>query len=151
MKHNPSFCGPNLDLPPHPGCQSTPGWHYIFSRESLYKPLFTTVTGWAVDPSPTVIQQLRTSWNSKANQFFMVASIGWWTKSLHGKWLEITKHPGWCVLGSNSYRHTNIKLMRSHHLTSVRRYLSMLKWEAGRPRNWGFCLNDVLSRTSRPT
>ena len=30
---------------------------------------------------------------SNCHDFWMVVSIGWWTKSLHGKWLEITKHP----------------------------------------------------------
>ena len=35
---------------PHPGCQSPPGWHYIFRLGNPYKPSFATVTGWGIDP-----------------------------------------------------------------------------------------------------
>ena len=32
-------------------------------------------------------------WNPKLHHMFMVVSNGWWTKSLLGKWLGISKHP----------------------------------------------------------
>ena len=33
------------------------------------------------------------AWRWMEKHMAMVVSIGWWTKSLHRKWLEITKHP----------------------------------------------------------
>ena len=33
------------------------------------------------------------TWNLMAIHLQLVVSIRWWTKSLHGEWLEITKHP----------------------------------------------------------
>ena len=40
-----------LGYPPFPGCQSPPGRHSIFSRESLPKPSFATVTGKGDNPN----------------------------------------------------------------------------------------------------
>ena len=88
------------------GWWKTTKYRYISSKKKesdrffLFKPMDYSANGKNIPwkkPSesrqPLRISNWTTTWYPKANHFLMVVSIGWWTKSLHGKWLEITKHP----------------------------------------------------------
>ena len=70
-----------LELPPHPGCQSPPGWHYIFHRESQTKPLYATVTGWE-GRSSLSFWSFTSSWSSRYVDNHLIQS--WFSPTWNG-------------------------------------------------------------------